>query len=901
MHARRAVARESSSEEQQTPQTHEVAVDSVPPSASAERAVPAFARFSEGIVDSIAEALLIEDAQGTIELVNAALESMLGYTTDELIGRPWEMIVPSGEIRIVRQKTAQRPSGFSDQYETQLQAKNGSTVPVLVHARPLFENGAYIGVLSAFTDITELKSAQDRVRRSEELAVRSHRLLLALSRAAEAVGRARSPDEVYETMGEEMAKLGYDALLLHLTDDGQHLTVRYHTLDPRRVCMAEKLAGNLVEGYSFVVEEGGVLARAMKNAQTTYHSPASELIAEVMPHKLRALAGRLAAKMSIDQAICAPLMVDGKAQGLLILSGVGLGEADVPGVTVLANQAASALHHTRLNQATQESEERFRAISTFAHDAIIMIDAPGRVVYWNQAATRMFGYPGAEALGKQLCHLIAPRDDPQQCAAVLENLQASARHNAAGTMFEFLAAKKDGTSIPLEVSIAAMALQGQQHTVWIARDVTDVRERERAAQIREAVYKISEAVHDAQNLPQLYAAIHETVGELMPAENLYIALHDQNSSRLSFAYFADQRDEPPAPRTLGRGITEYVLRSGEPLLASSATLRDLASKGEIELVGSVPEMWLGVPLRKRDQIIGVLAVQSYDQGTGYSPEQRDILSYVSHQVAMAIERKQAEQQLRQYAARLEQANEEVKQFAYIVSHDLRAPLVNLRGFASELRDAVATFDGARDTILNHLDDGRRAAIATALDEDIPEALGFIDSSVARLDHLVGALLRLSRLGRRELSPEPVDVGAVVQAALQAFAHHVEEVRAEVVVGQLPAVIADRSAMEQIVGNLLDNAIKYLDPSRRGRIRVTAEQKDHEIIFHVRDNGRGISGDDFPKVLAPFRRAGPQDVPGDGMGLPYVQTLVNRQGGRLWFESELGTGSEFSFSLPDLPA
>jgi PAS domain S-box-containing protein len=269
------------------------------------------------------------------------------------------------------------------------------------------------------------------------------------------------------------------------------------------------------------------------------------------------------------------------------------------------------------------------------------------------------------------------------------------------------------------------------------------------------------------------------------------------------------------------------------------------------------------------------------------------------------ERKRAEEQLQRYAAELERANEEVKQFAYIVSHDIRAPLTNLRGFSEELRYALEVIGSAMNAALPHLDEEQRQAVTAALQKDVPEALDFIDSSVTRMDNFINALLKLSRLGRRELGLEPIDMDALVQTTLKTLSHQIEERQAKVTVGPLPEVVADRTAMEQIMGNLLTNAVLYLDPDRPGEIEITAERGPsagsgrghHETIFCVRDNGRGIAEEDMGKVFAPFRRAGKQDVPGEGMGLPYVQTLVRRHGGRIWCESEAGVGTTFTFTLP----
>jgi signal transduction histidine kinase len=140
------------------------------------------------------------------------------------------------------------------------------------------------------------------------------------------------------------------------------------------------------------------------------------------------------------------------------------------------------------------------------------------------------------------------------------------------------------------------------------------------------------------------------------------------------------------------------------------------------------------------------------------------------------------------------------------------------------------------------------------------------------------------------------MNALVRDTLETLAHQIEQRRACVTVGPLPAVVADRTALEQILGNILNNAIIYLDPGRPGEIEITGERNGDETIFRIRDNGRGIAPEDMDKVFAPFRRAGKQDVPGEGMGLAYVQTLVRRHDGRIWCESEVGAGTTFAFAL-----
>jgi signal transduction histidine kinase len=235
-------------------------------------------------------------------------------------------------------------------------------------------------------------------------------------------------------------------------------------------------------------------------------------------------------------------------------------------------------------------------------------------------------------------------------------------------------------------------------------------------------------------------------------------------------------------------------------------------------------------------------------------------------------------------------------FAYIVSHDLRVPLVNLKGYTSELRTALGVIGTNFDAALPHLNDDKRSEVAIALHEDVPEALEFITNSVSRMDSFINAVLILSRLGRQDLKPEPIDMNALLQTTVETMSHQLQERGIEVHVGSLPHVVADRTAMEQITGNILSNAVKYVDPERPCRIEVAAEVNNGEAIFTIQDTGRGIAQEDMGKVFAPFRRAGKQDTPGEGMGLAYVQTLVRRHGGRISCESELGKGTTFTFTI-----
>lgn len=261
------------------------------------------------------------------------------------------------------------------------------------------------------------------------------------------------------------------------------------------------------------------------------------------------------------------------------------------------------------------------------------------------------------------------------------------------------------------------------------------------------------------------------------------------------------------------------------------------------------------------------------------------------------ERKKAEEELKKSALDIKEMYDELRTFSYITYHDLRAPLVNIKGFTKELDSGVRELGHLRAEVLEHLEESQRARYLQVVEQDIPEALKFIDSSAGRIDMLINSILKLSRVERRKIVRDTVRTEQMVRAILNALAHQIRSRGISVMVGRLPDLVTDPTVLEQIIGNLLDNAIKYLDRDRPGEISITAEQSDGQTIFHIQDNGRGMAAEDIPRSFESFRRLGKQDVPGEGMGLAYVKTSVRKLGGRVWCESTPGRGSTFSFSLP----
>jgi signal transduction histidine kinase len=261
-------------------------------------------------------------------------------------------------------------------------------------------------------------------------------------------------------------------------------------------------------------------------------------------------------------------------------------------------------------------------------------------------------------------------------------------------------------------------------------------------------------------------------------------------------------------------------------------------------------------------------------------------------------------------ADLREANDEIQRFAYIVSHDLRSPLVNIMGFTSELeelrgdifrriaqlgRAAAPASTGPEDAT-----DGAEPELEDSdkrLSEDFSEALGFIKSSIAKMDRLITAILNLTREGRRQFSPERIDMRELIEGIGATVAHQAAEANAHIRVGALPDIVSDRLALEQVFSNLIDNSLKYLRHGVPGDVEIRGRTKLGFAVFDVVDNGRGIDARDHQRIFELFRRAGTQDKPGQGIGLAHVRALVRRLGGTMSVASEPDQGSTFTVTLP----
>jgi diguanylate cyclase (GGDEF)-like protein/PAS domain S-box-containing protein len=303
------------------------------------------------------------------------------------------------------------------------------------------------------------------------------------------------------------------------------------------------------------------------------------------------------------------------------------------------------VHNITDRKASEEhlrrSEERYRSLVKQSKEGVFIFDlVTKRIQEANDVFLSMLGYSEKELHELRLYDIVAI--DRSSVDVTINKLMQKGQITIVPGQY----LKKDRTLLDVEVR-ASLVSYGDS-TVCLV-NTTDLAERKKAQAIQSALYRIAEVMSSAQDMQDFYSAIHDIYSELTYAKNFYIALYDPSTQMLSFPYYIDEYDPPPPPTQLSKGLTEYVLRTEQPLLASPEKFEELVGRGEVESVGAPSLDWLGVPLKTGDKTFGVLVVQSYNPNIRFSEKDLEVLIFVSQHIASALERKQAAETIRHLA------------------------------------------------------------------------------------------------------------------------------------------------------------------------------------------------------------------------------------------------------------
>ena len=307
-----------------------------------------------------------------------------------------------------------------------------------------------------------------------------------------------------------------------------------------------------------------------------------------------------------------------------------------------------AIHGTLLDITEREkaeetlraSESRFRTVVENLGEGLITADEEDTILYVNSRMIELTGFADGEMMGKKIQNYFF---SPGEWHLLKERNHGPLP--SKGKRDEVLIRRKNGTEFWAEINVTPFQ-DPNGKIVGTLCTFTDIQDRKKSETLQSALYRIAEKTHSSADLLEFYGSVHAIISELMSAKNFYIALYDSSTQMMEFPYFVDEVDPPPQPRKVGKGLTSFVLRTGEPLLTSPEVFERMARTGDVELVGAPAIDWLGVPLKSGETTFGAIVVQSYTESIRYGEKEKEILTFVSRHIATAIQRKADEERFR---------------------------------------------------------------------------------------------------------------------------------------------------------------------------------------------------------------------------------------------------------------
>ncbi|MDR3611755.1 MAG: PAS domain S-box protein [Ignavibacteriaceae bacterium] len=535
----------------------------------------------------------------------------------------------------------------------------------------------------------------------------------------------------------------------------------------------------------------------------------------------------------------------------------------------------------------EEKVKLFEHMVASINESVNIADLDDNLVYVNKAFCNIYGYKENELIGKHSSIFWSDKNDEE----VLKQIRPATLKS--GWKGELYNKRKDGSVFPIHLSTSVIR-DGNNNPVAMVGVARDITERKKEEVKNNVSYKISQAVQSTESLKELFTRIHSVVKDLMPLNNFYIALYDEQTGETTYPYFIDYVDNQTEPRKPAKGCTKYVMRKGKAEIITKMRFVELATDGEMDIRGIPAAVWLGIPLKVFNNTIGVMVVQDYIDEKAYGDTEKEILTIVSEQIASAIYKKRTEYQLMAFAVELQSINELLSEseknlkemnaskdkFFSIISHDLKAPY---QGLLSMLDLLIREYDNLND-------------------EEKKEIFLKIRNNSQRTYNLLDNLLQWSRMqtGKMRYEPARINLLNVLSGIIDLYCEtaSIKKINIKYTIDENIHLFADLNMVQLIMRNLLSNAIKFSNPD--SEILVTAGENDGKIEISVRDNGIGISklkAENLFKIDVQSSTMGTARETGTGLGLLLCKDMINLHKGNIRVESKEGVGSTFTFTIP----
>jgi PAS domain S-box-containing protein len=346
-----------------------------------------------------------------------------------------------------------------------------------------------------------------------------------------------------------------------------------------------------------------------------------------------------------------PMIIGERVLGLISVQSVQkpnlYDEHDRDILATIASQAAISIENARLFHETQDSEAELRALFASMNDVIIVYDREGKYVRIAPTNPSLLVRPPEEMVGRNIRDILPPDLVEQFMASIQEALSTDKIVRVEYPL------SISGNSFWFDANVSKLS---KDQVFWVARDITDRKIHELT---QNAITQITESTLSSKTMDELFQSVHEAIRPLLPVDNFYIAQYNPATNLITFPYHTDERDEDWAPRRLGKGLTSYVIRTGRPLRTSPEIFADLEAAGEVTMDGARNVDWLGAPLRSKQVVTGVIALQTYDQRIRLTEQHQETLSVIATQLASAVERFLSEREIQKFKLGIDRSNNPV--------------------------------------------------------------------------------------------------------------------------------------------------------------------------------------------------------------------------------------------------
>ena len=577
------------------------------------------------IFDSAADGIITFSEQGSVLHYNNAAARLFGYSSREATGRQIAVLIPginlgglgsSGEI----------PIGMPR--ELHGLRKDGTEFPIELDLSR-FSIGDEISFTAIARDISE--------RRRQSMVER------ALQQVIDEVNRTDDLVSLYQSIHESLSNV-MDATNFYIalvSDDRKTYHIAHSVDEKYQISEGPRKLERSVVGL--VVESGKpVLINAAEYLAMRK--------AGLVEGSAQASVSWLGVPLASGGSVLGVMAVQSHTEGVLYT------QKDVSTMMFVSSQIAHAIERERARESLRTSERRYRRMVEEAGDIVYQTNRRGYLTYANPPITTLTGYREDELLGKHSSVLV-----PEEWKRRTQDFYRSQLDSRArDTTYEFPIIRKDGAERWIEQNVTLLT-EGDE-IVGFQAIVHDITERRHSQQITDVLYSISEITQNSTDLDEFYSRLRTALHSIIDTGNFYVALYHRDRGTISFPFAVEgEKALEISERPIGMGLTGYVLRTGKTLLADEKALEELYKSGAVAPIGKPARQWLGVPLMNKDVVIGAVVIQSYTDATHYKQVDVQTMSFVSSQIAVAIERKQREEEVRRSTRELAEAHARIKE------------------------------------------------------------------------------------------------------------------------------------------------------------------------------------------------------------------------------------------------